>query len=253
MNIAYKLFHLPRDYDRNKLVENVHSNLLKNIKILDTDTIKISSYDEYVSFKNQNLDFNIDLNGYNLDNRQGWRYGEVGIWASNWLAWKNFIDSDYDYLILMEDDIVLYENFLIELEKYMKQLPKGFDAFHAFCPADQNHKYNASLDVSDKLCSSYQDWSAACYLITREWAKFLIDKYFVDNKYVLPNNHTALADFIIYNGAKCYSKPLFTYSVDFETSITAPNNTKEDKENPNGIHYKSRKDVISYWEQYDIS
>jgi GR25 family glycosyltransferase involved in LPS biosynthesis len=184
MNIAYKLFHLPRDYDRNKLVENVHSNLLKNIKILDTDTIKISSYDEYVSFKNQNLDFNIDLNGYNLDNRQGWRYGEVGIWASNWLAWKNFIDSNYDYLILMEDDIVLYENFLIELEKYMKQLPKGFDAFHAFCPADQNHKYNASLDVSDELCSSYQDWSAACYIVSRTGAQKMI--HFASNGINLP-------------------------------------------------------------------
>jgi len=184
MNIAYKIFHLPRDYDRNKLVENVHSNLLKNIKILDTDTIKISSYDEYVSFKNQNLDFNIDFNGYNLENRQGWRYGEVGIWASNWLAWKNFIDSDYDYLILMEDDIVLYENFLIELEKYMKQLPKGFDAFHAFCPADQNHKYNASLDVSDELCSSYQDWSAACYIVSRTGAQKMI--HFASNGINLP-------------------------------------------------------------------
>jgi GR25 family glycosyltransferase involved in LPS biosynthesis len=184
MNIAYKLFHLPRDHDRNKLVENVHSNFLKNIKILNTDTIKISSYDEYVSFKNQNLDFNIDLNGYNLDNKQGWRYGEVGIWASNWLAWKNFIDSDYDYLILMEDDIVLYENFLIELEKYMKQLPKGFDAFHAFCPADQNHKYNASLDVSDELCSSYQDWSAACYIVSRTGAQKMI--HFASNGINLP-------------------------------------------------------------------
>ena len=68
MNIAYKLFHLPRDHDRNKLVENVHSNLLKNIKILDTDTIKISSYDEYVNFNNHYLDFNIDIYGYNFDN-----------------------------------------------------------------------------------------------------------------------------------------------------------------------------------------
>ena len=184
MNIAYKLFHLPRDHDRNKLVENVHSNLLKSIKILDTDTIKISSHDEYIDFKNEHTDFNIDINGYNLDNKQGWRYGEVGIWASNWLAWKNFIDSDYDYLILMEDDIVLYDNFLIELEKYMKQLPKRFDAFHAFCPADQDYKYNSSLDISDELCSSYQDWSAACYIVSRTGAQKMI--HFASNGIKLP-------------------------------------------------------------------
>lgn len=184
MNIAYKLFHLPRDHDRNKLVENVHSNLLKSIKILDTDTIKISSYDDYIKFKDEHPDFNIDINGYNLDNKQGWRYGEIGIWASNWLAWKNFINSDYDYLILMEDDIILNDNFLIELQNYMRQLPKDFDAFHAFCPADQNHKYNFSLDVSDEICSSYQDWSAACYIVSRTGAQRMI--YFSSTGINLP-------------------------------------------------------------------
>jgi GR25 family glycosyltransferase involved in LPS biosynthesis len=174
MNIAYKLFHLPRDHERNKLVENVHSNLLKSIKILDTDTIKISSYDEYTAFREQYPDFNIDPNGYNLDNKQGWRYGEVGIWASNWLAWKNFIESDYDYLILMEDDIVLYDDFLIYIKEYLKELPENFDAFHVFSPEDQNDKYNTGLDISENICSSYQDWSCACYIINKSGAKKMI-------------------------------------------------------------------------------
>jgi GR25 family glycosyltransferase involved in LPS biosynthesis len=175
MNIAYKLFHLPRDHERNKLVENVHSNLLKNIKILDTDTIKISSYDEYINFKEQHPDFNIHPNGYNLDNKQGWRYGEVGIWASNWLAWKNFIQSDYDYLILMEDDIVLYDNFLDNIKKHITELPEQFDAFHAFCPESEDHKYNISLDISENICSSYQDWSCACYVINKSGAEKMIE------------------------------------------------------------------------------
>ena len=174
MKIAYKLFHLPRDHERNKLVENVHSNLLKKIKILDTDTIKISSYNEYIKFKDQYSDFNIDINGYNLDNLQGWRYGEVGIWASNWLAWKNFIDSDYDYLILMEDDIVLYDDFLSYVESYLKELPDNFDAIHIFCPEDQNNKYNISLDISKNICIAYQDWSAACYIINKNGANNML-------------------------------------------------------------------------------
>lgn len=175
MNIAYKLFHLPRDHERNKLVENVHSNLLKSIKILDTDTIKISSYDEYIKFRDQHPDFNIDINGYNLDNKQGWRYGEVGIWASNWLAWKNFIKSDYDYLILMEDDIVLHDNFLDSIKEYLTELPNEFDAFHAFYPKSEEHKYNTGLDISKSICSSYQDWSCACYIINKSGAKKMIE------------------------------------------------------------------------------
>jgi len=184
MNIAYKLFHLPRDHARNKAVENVHSHLLKNIKMLNSDTIKISSYSDYIKFVEENPDFNVDPMGYNLDNKQGWRYGEVGIWASNWLAWKSFIESEYDYLILMEDDIVLYENFLPELERYMKQLPENFDAFHAFCPSDQNHKYDLSMDFSDEVCSSYQDWSAACYVVSRSGAQKMI--YFASRGIRLP-------------------------------------------------------------------
>jgi GR25 family glycosyltransferase involved in LPS biosynthesis len=230
MNVAYKLFHLPRDHDRNKLVENVHSNLLKNIKILNTDTIKISSYDEYIKFKDDYPDFNIDINGYNLDNKQGWRYGEIGIWASNWLAWKNFINSNYDYLILMEDDIVLYENFLIELEKYMKQLPKDFDAFHAFCPADQNHKYDPSMDVSDNICSSYQDWSAACYIISRTGAQKMI--HFASSGIKLP------LDWFMFRQKKLLE--VFTLKPDTERicdilEIQSTFQTKEDRKPLNGI------------------
>jgi GR25 family glycosyltransferase involved in LPS biosynthesis len=146
--------------------------------------MKISSYSDYIKFVEENPDFNVDPMGYNLDNKQGWRYGEVGIWASNWLAWKSFIESEYDYLILMEDDIVLYENFLPELERYMKQLPENFDAFHAFCPSDQNHKYDLSMDFSDEVCSSYQDWSAACYVVSRSGAQKMI--YFASRGIKLP-------------------------------------------------------------------
>jgi hypothetical protein len=99
----------------------------------------------------------------------------------------------------------------------------------------------------------HRDWSAACYLITKEGAKKIVDKYFVDGKYVLPPDYRALADFIIYHGVKSYSKPLFTYSMDFETSVTSPHNTKEHKEHPDGIHHKSRRDVISFWEQNGVS
>lgn len=170
MNIAYKLFHLPKDHDRNKLVENAHSKLLKSIKIFDTDTIKISSYDEYLEFKSKYPDFNIDINGYNLDNKQGWRYGEIGIWASNWLAWKTFVDSEYDYLILLEDDIIIYDNFTEQLNKYINSVPSNFDALHIFCPDSELHKYQIGMDVSDFICSSYQDWSCACYVINKDGA-----------------------------------------------------------------------------------
>jgi GR25 family glycosyltransferase involved in LPS biosynthesis len=230
MNISYKLFHLPRDHARNKAVENVHSYLLKNIKILNTDTIKISSYSDYAKFVEENPDFNVDHIGYNLDNKQGWRYGEVGIWASNWLAWKGFIESEYDYLILMEDDIVLYDNFLHDLERYIKQLPENFDAFHAFCPSDQNHKYDTSMDFSDEICSSYQDWSAACYVVSRSGAQKMI--HFASRGIRLP------LDWFMFRQKDLLSvytiKPESQRICDILT-IDSTFQTKEDREIINGI------------------
>ena len=172
---------------------------------------------------------------------------ELGATVSHLNTIKEWFEtSDSEYAIIIEDDLsfetVKYWNFTFK--EFVNSIKKKYDILQ-FCII-HNFNVNTSLHIKE-----HRDWSAACYLITRQRAKQLIDKYFIDGKYVLPKNYTALADFIIYGDAKCYSKPLFTYSVDFETSITAPNNTKEDKENPEGIHYKSRKDVISYWEHYN--
>jgi GR25 family glycosyltransferase involved in LPS biosynthesis len=174
---------------------------------------------------------------------------ELGATISHLGVIKKWLEtSDSDYCIVIEDDLsfetVKYWDFTFK--DFIESIDKKYDILQ-FCII-HNYKVNTSLHIRE-----HRDWSAACYLITRDWAKSLIDKYFIDGKYVLPKDYKALADFIIYYKSKCYSKPLFTYSVDFETSITAPNNTKEDKENPFGIHHKSRNDVISYWENYGLS
>jgi GR25 family glycosyltransferase involved in LPS biosynthesis len=174
---------------------------------------------------------------------------ELGATVSHLSTIKNWLEnSESDYAIIIEDDLsfetIKYWNFTFN--DFIKSIKQKYDILQ-LCII-HNFQVNTSFHIRE-----YRDWSAACYVITRQGAKKIIDKYFIDGKFVLPNNYMALADFIIYYGFKCYSQPLFTYSVDFETSITAPNNTKEDKENPNGIHYKSRQDVISFWEQYGLS
>ncbi len=184
-------------------------------------------------------------------NRQGLSLtdSELGATISHLSTIKNWLEtSDSEYAIVIEDDLsfetVKYWDFTFK--DFLNSIKPQYDILQ-FCII-HNFKVNTSFHMRE-----YRDWSAACYLITRQGAKKIIDKYFIDGKYVLPSDYRALADFIIYSGFKSYSKPLFTYSMDFETSITAPNNTKEDKEHPEGIHHRSRKDVISFWEQHGIS
>jgi GR25 family glycosyltransferase involved in LPS biosynthesis len=174
---------------------------------------------------------------------------ELGATISHLSTIKKWLEtSDSEYAIIIEDDLsfetVKYWNFTFE--DFLNSIKPKYDVLQ-FCII-HNFQVNTSFHMRE-----HRDWSAACYLITKEGAKKIVDKYFVDGKYVLPSDYRALADFIIYHGVKSYSKPLFTYSMDFETSVTSPHNTKEHKEHPDGIHHKSRRDVISFWEQNGVS
>jgi len=184
MKFSHKVFHIEGNEERYSKVKSINDYLHSYSKLLITPTIKISSIEEYTEFLKNNPSFVPDPYGYSLHGEQGWRYGEIGIWASNWTAWRNFLESDSDYLILMEDDIVYSDGFMDMIINYMRQLPENWDAFHAFSPADQFGKYNHSHDIdADDVCRCYQDWSCLCYIITKAGAQKLIDN---SNRFNLP-------------------------------------------------------------------
>lgn len=145
------------------------NNYLKQYSTeLETETIGISNQTEFISFMSSNLDFNLDLNGYNLNNIQGWRYGEVGLWLSNFLAWKKFFESDSDYGIFMEDDIVYEDSFIEVLKEYLKELPEDWDAFFFAVAPGQFHKYDVYLDFGSlNTCKVYQDHWMLCYVLSK--------------------------------------------------------------------------------------
>jgi GR25 family glycosyltransferase involved in LPS biosynthesis len=171
--IGYKIFHLPNS-NRHNLYKISNAYLSKHFDEIDTPTIKISSLDEYFAFKKENKDFNLDPNGYNLDDKQGWKLGELGIWASNFTAMKNFLNTDKKYLMLLEDDVLIDEGFVTNLPSLMEELPDGWDLFSCFSPENQSHKYSYS-DSHGLVCPSYQDWSMLCYILNRKSVKMILD------------------------------------------------------------------------------
>lgn len=174
MNIAYKMFHYTGNPERDLIYENAKL-VFNNYKEFNTDTHIISSFEDYIKFVANNPNFKVDINGYNLDGQQGWRYGEIGIWASNWTAWNKFLHSEYDYLILMEDDLLCENNLPETIEQYIKECPQDFDALYINVPGDQLNKYNSSQDVSINISRAYQDWSCACYVVQKSTIKNMID------------------------------------------------------------------------------
>ena len=175
MKFAHKVFHIDTDSERDWLVKNINIYLSKYSTELFTPTIQIRSADDLLSYYKNNPDFLIDPQGYNLDGIQGWKLGELGIWASNYTAWKNFLNSDNDILILMEDDIVFNDNFFPLLKEYIEELPSNWDMFSFFVPEDQFNKYNDDLSIGNNTSYIYQDWSCLCYIVNKRGAQKALD------------------------------------------------------------------------------
>lgn len=174
MKLAYKMFHIHGNETREHNYEKV-KEIFSDFDQLETPTIRISDQDSLLKFVIDNPKFKFDPSGYSLHGEQGWRYGELGIWASNWTAWNKFSQSDYDYLVLMEDDLLCNYDLPETIIKYINECPDNFDALYIFSPKDQHYKYHEPQSVSENLSYAYQDWSCACYVIQKKTINYMIE------------------------------------------------------------------------------
>lgn len=173
MNNCFKIFHADNtEIARTLSYENEYKKFSERYEELDTETVLISSLEDFKQKSSRFLSFNTQ--GYELDGISGWRWGELGIWSSNFSAWVNFLDTEYDNCVLVEDDILTGIGFFDILESQIEKLPNNWDVYHAFVPLDQYNKYSESLRVSDTLSRVYQDWSMLCYVVSRKGADKLV-------------------------------------------------------------------------------
>ena len=206
--MCYKIFHIPgygeSHQTRSDLSNYLDSYLINHIDRLDTETILISNKDQYDNFNKEYFE---------LTPKFDFKWGEMGIWASNLLAFKNFLDTDYEYLMLMEDDITTRDNdeFLMLLNKYMDMLPEDWEIFSYFVHPNQYGRYydrksrgidagismNSILDLNNQyelpadmveddpddssdIVKAYQDWSMLCYIVNRKSAKKMFENILHD-------------------------------------------------------------------------
>ena len=165
---------------------------------------------------------------------------EIGASISHLQTIKQWLEeSNSDYAIIIEDDLSFetVEFWDFNFEEFLSSINKEYDILQ-FCII-HNYRINRKFHMKEK-----QDWSAACYLIKREWAQKLIDKHYVDGKIALYPNRESLADSLIYREAKAYSIPLFTFTLEFESSIN--------QQHQNGSHKRSREQTTDYWKNKNI-
>ena len=143
--------------------------------------------------------------------------GEIGCVTSHLKAIKHWYEtSDSPYAIIMEDDcnlsVAKYWNFT--WQDFIARAPYAWDVIQLaiICTGD------IVVPIHNRFVN---DFSTACYVITRHHAQKLINNHIRGDKYKLDNGvkPRAVADDLIYNSGNTYAIPLFLYKIELGSSI----------------------------------
>jgi hypothetical protein len=143
--------------------------------------------------------------------------GEIGCVTSHLKAIKYWYEtSDSPYAIIMEDDcnldLVKYWNF--SWNDFYCRIPYDWDVMQIaiICTGDVHVKVHKRF---------VNEFSTACYLITRHHAEKLLRFHVRGDKYKLDNGvkPRPVADDLVYNSGNTYSLPLLLYRIELGSSI----------------------------------
>ena len=208
---AYKLKGVPPIYyinldDQPERVEYMESQF----KYWEIENYKrISAYDG-----RDGRDLGEILNGRYPDNMSS---GEVGCTTSHLKMLKTWLEeSDDPCLLVMEDDCDL---------SVVKHWPFTWKDFYAKLPYDYDVVQLAIINPASVYLQLHRrfvnDFSTACYLITRHHAEKLVRLHCRGDKYKLDQGvkPRAVADDLIYNSGNTFAMPIFLYKIELGSSI----------------------------------
>jgi len=174
-NACFEVFHTDTGNElRNKSYEGILESM-SFLPRLGSPTVYLNTVDKAEAFINQTPDFKV--NTVTDFCKPGETFppssGVIGVWASAYLAYKKFLESDKDVLIIFEDDIVISNNFKTIANMYMSELMPIWDFFSFFVPDDSLFAYSEpEHDLGEEhICKSYQQWSCAGYAVSRRGAE----------------------------------------------------------------------------------
>ena len=165
--------------------------------------------------------------------------GEVGCVTSHLKAIKQWYEtSDTPYAIFAEDDVSFdtARFWKFTWDEFVEKLPYDWDVV-------QLAIINPGVVYASMHARWVNDFSTACYMITRHHAKKLIDHHCVGDKFRLDQGvkPRPVADDLIYNCGRTYAIPLFHYKIELGSSI-----------HPDHIevfHKGSHKGILDHWRE----
>ena len=173
--------------------------------------------------------------------------GTAGCCVSHLKAIKHWYDnySDENYAFFCEDDLSLetikYWNFT--WEEFVESIPEDADCV-------QLVTIRSNYDTFELRKRYWDDWSATAYVITRYYAKKIIDTYIKGDTYHLeiPNSSVMpLIENILFTTlGNTYTIPLFVEDVKFESTFSKEQDNDVNEGQKNN-HILANELVLNYW------
>ena len=153
-----------------------------------------------------------------------------------------FSKSDYDFALIVEDDLSLHEYkpfWNKSLDEIVRGSPPDWEILQlGFGLNDSNPSGLPKIEYTPMSIGNY--WQTVSYLISKAGAKRFIKEYYVDGKYRLYNNICQEADNFIFHVLRTYTYqfPLFTNNTVLDSTI------RRDKQNEKEIYSKLSQELL---------
>lgn len=204
----------------------------------------IKNYTPHIVKRFEKVDFKII--GNNVDKLTSSFKGSL---SSHFIVLKNWYENTSEYEVLIcEDDLSLetieYWNFT--WKKFYSNLPIDWECIQLVL-------------IREYDCSDYKfeqrkkfDWCAACYLINRNYVKYLLDTYYPNDVLDLSNfkGIPLLENVLFSNDRKIYSFPLFLEDCyNTKTTMISLYDGENIHNNQRDNHFKSHDSVLNWWKK----
>jgi len=165
--------------------------------------------------------------------------GEVGCVTSHLKAIKKWYETtDTPYAIFAEDDVSFdtARFWKFTWDEFVEKLPYDWDVV-------QLAIINPGVVYASMHARWVNDFSTACFMITRHHAKKLIDHHCVGDKFRLDQGvkPRPVADDLIYNCGRTYAIPLFHNKIEMGSSIHP--------EHIEVFHKGSHQGILDHWRE----
>jgi GR25 family glycosyltransferase involved in LPS biosynthesis len=155
---CWQVLNIPGTLEsRDALTKQKHENLCTIYPSLNSPTVNFTELDNPGIKKYIKYTFEDNL-----------KPGEITIWASNLIAWDKFINSEYESLMIFEDDSILSDNFIELLDNFMLNVPNDWDVLNICTHPRFLNFFTKDLVINNYVVKNYSTVGFCGYIINKK-------------------------------------------------------------------------------------